>query len=241
MPDSARQERLDSNRPGRSATAGMPAAIIRGHDRLRERVLGGRAATEGAKRKAVGVCKPLRGQPGPCRTIECSPLGGVPGRSRRRSGKHRPANCAGPPRLQVVLTDVGGQFPGTSGFTGPARRIRGPLVLWENGGDPVPAFVRDLIGEVLASCAPGVSCKRRCAHPLRAARPGTRSADRPVCTSMWITCAKRHQACAHIGEMLGIVLPGRARNRGLHLGERDPRPVDGEKNGIVHTPRRNSA
>jgi hypothetical protein len=33
-----------------------------------------------------------------------------------------------------------------------------------------------------------------------------------LCITMWITCVKRRQACAHIGEMLGIVLPGRARN-----------------------------
>jgi len=32
-------------------------------------------------------------------------------------------------------------------------------------------------------------------------------------TTMWITCVKRRRACAHIGEMLGIVLPGRVRNR----------------------------
>jgi hypothetical protein len=30
---------------------------------------------------------------------------------------------------------------------------------------------------------------------------------------MWITCVKRRQACARIGEMLGIVLPGRADDR----------------------------
>jgi chromosome partitioning protein len=29
-----------------------------------------------------------------------------------------------------------------------------------------------------------------------------------LCTTMWITCAKRPRACARIGEMLGIVLPG---------------------------------
>jgi hypothetical protein len=34
-----------------------------------------------------------------------------------------------------------------------------------------------------------------------------------LCTTMWITCVKRRRACAHIGEMLGIVLLGRARNR----------------------------
>ena len=33
--------------------------------------------------------------------------------------------------------------------------------------------------------------------------------------TMWITCVKRRRACAHIGEMLGIVLPGRARNKAL--------------------------
>ena len=34
-----------------------------------------------------------------------------------------------------------------------------------------------------------------------------------LCITMWITCVKRRRACAHIGEMLGIALPGRARNR----------------------------
>ena len=34
-----------------------------------------------------------------------------------------------------------------------------------------------------------------------------------LCTTMWIACVKRRRACAHIGEMLGIVLPGRAGNR----------------------------
>jgi len=34
-----------------------------------------------------------------------------------------------------------------------------------------------------------------------------------LCTTMWITCAKRRRACALIGEMLRIPLPGRARNR----------------------------
>jgi len=34
-----------------------------------------------------------------------------------------------------------------------------------------------------------------------------------LCITMWITCVKRRRACVHIGEMLGIVLPGRARNR----------------------------
>jgi hypothetical protein len=31
-----------------------------------------------------------------------------------------------------------------------------------------------------------------------------------LCTTMWITCVKRRRACAHIGEMLGIPLPGSA-------------------------------
>src|SRR5690348_347847 len=62
-----------------------------------------------------------------------------------------------------------------------------------------------------------------------------------LCTTMWITCVKRRWACAHIGEMLGIPLPGSTHDRGLYLGKHDPRPVDGEESKTVHTPRRNSA
>jgi hypothetical protein len=176
--------------------------MIRGHDRLRARVLSGCAATEGSKRKASGACRPLRREPGSCGTIECSPQTGCPV-SRPKIRKAPDGNDSSPPRLQVVLEDVAGSLlarPGSSALAVDTRAAR-PVA---KARPPVPAFVRDLIHEVLASGASGVSCKRCYAHPLRAARSGTRSADRPVCTSMWITCAKRHQACAHAVEMLGI-------------------------------------
>ena len=51
-----------------------------------------------------------------------------------------------------------------------------------------------------------------------------------LCITMWITCVKRRRACAHIGEMLGIVLPGRARNRAF-TWESAIRALCMEKNG----------
>ena len=51
--------------------------------------------------------------------------------------------------------------------------------------------------------------QRSCGSPSGLIReglpqPGERSADRLVWTSMWITCAKRREPCAHAVEMLGI-------------------------------------
>ena len=64
---------------------------------------------------------------------------------------------------------------------------------------------------------PGVwraaSRKHQYADPLLPASPAGELRAGLVCTTMWITCVKRRQACAHIGEMLGIVLPGRAHDR----------------------------
>jgi hypothetical protein len=37
-----------------------------------------------------------------------------------------------------------------------------------------------------------------------------------VCTRMWITCAKRHRACARAVEMLGIPAPGRGHKRAFN-------------------------
>jgi hypothetical protein len=199
LPDSARPERLASNGHGRPATAGMPAAMIRGHDRLRARVLSGCAATEGSKRKASG-------RAGRC--AENQARAGLSSARRkrgarsadRRSGRHRAAmtrarqGCRWYSRtLRAACWHVRVHRPW--------RWIRGPPVLWRTRDHRRPPFVRDLIHEVLASGASGVSCKRCYAHPLRA--------DRPVCTSMWITCAKQHRACAHAVEMLGI--PSAAR------------------------------
>ena len=50
---------------------------------------------------------------------------------------------------------------------------------------------------------------------MQLAEAGVERLTRLLCTTMWITCVKRRRACAHIGELLGIVLPGRARNRAL--------------------------
>ena len=37
-----------------------------------------------------------------------------------------------------------------------------------------------------------------------------------MCISMWVTCAKRHQACARAVEMLGIPPPGRAHKKAFN-------------------------
>jgi len=80
---------------------------------------------------------------------------------------------------------------------------------------PVPTVVGDAIQAQArsASCLPVVSRKRRHAGALLPAGRQENVLPALLCTTMWITCVKRRRACAHIGEMLGIVLPGRARNR----------------------------
>ena len=79
----------------------------------------------------------------------------------------------------------------------------------------MPAFVGDVIQAQArsASCVPAASRKHRHADPLRLPAGHENVLPALLCTTMWITCVKRRRACAHIGEMLGIVLPGRARNR----------------------------
>jgi len=165
-----------------------------------------------------------------------------------------------PLRLVAVMAQAGGRRrrrrrPGS--LSVPGTRRRGITV-------SVPAGRR--LG-TRAACPAGRAASSRCPPSGAMAsvpRPDPRPGCRPprastgtltrclparhenvlqalLCTTMWITCVKRLRACAHIGEMLGIVLPGRARNRAFHLGERDPRPVEGEESGAVHTPRRNSA
>jgi len=52
------------------------------------------------------------------------------------------------------------------------------------------------------------SSKRRCAHPVRAAQPGKRSADRPVYKHVDYLCKTTPSLWAR-GEMLGIPPPGR--------------------------------
>ena len=143
--DSVRQERLNSNRPGSSGSAGADPVSTVWQQRAPATVAGG----------SHGRCR---------------------------------------------------LFAGTSGFIGLPADTRAGCPVAKTAVTPAPAFVRDLIYEVLVGGASEVSCQRPCAHPLRVSW-------RPVCTSMWITCAKRHQTCAHAVEMLGIPPPGRPHIR----------------------------
>jgi len=54
--------------------------------------------------------------------------------------------------------------------------------------------------------------KRRYGNPLLPANLARGLYAGFLCTSMWITCAKRDHACAHVGEMLGISSPGCCHN-----------------------------
>jgi hypothetical protein len=44
---------------------------------------------------------------------------------------------------------------------------------------------------------------------------GASRSDSRLCTTMWITCAKRPRACARIGKCWGLCCRGRACNRAL--------------------------
>ena len=79
----------------------------------------------------------------------------------------------------------------------------------------MPSFWHDLIRAVLAPAC-RLSRKPRRADLLLAASPARRLLTGFLCTSMWITCAKRHQACARAVEMLGIPAPGHAHERALN-------------------------
>jgi hypothetical protein len=106
----------------------------------------------------------------------------------------------------------------------------------------VPAVVGDGIQAQArsASCVPAASRKHRHADPLPASRHEN-VLQALLCTTMWITCVKRRRACAHIGEMLGIVLRGRARNRAFTWESAIHALWTEKKSETVHTPRRNSA
>ena len=91
---------------------------------------------------------------------------------------------------------------------------------------------------VLASGVPGVSRKPRRAGLLPAASPAAGLPAGCVCTSMWITCVKRHQACARAVEMLGIPPPGCAHERALNWENTTRSMCTKRETGIVHTPRR---
>ena len=80
---------------------------------------------------------------------------------------------------------------------------------------PAPA-VADDVNQAQASSASGVPAASRKHRHAGALLPASRAGELLtglLCTTMWISCVKRRRACALIGEMLGIALPGRARNR----------------------------
>jgi len=81
---------------------------------------------------------------------------------------------------------------------------------------PVAAFPGDVIQAQARSWRPG--CRSCAAGTGRAGAllptgPAGELVTALLCTTMWITCVKRRRACAYTVEMLGIRLPGRARNR----------------------------
>ena len=75
---------------------------------------------------------------------------------------------------------------------------------------PAPAVADDVNHAQArsASSVPAASRKHRHAGALLPASRAGELLTGVLCTTMWISCVKRCRACAHIGEMLGIVLPG---------------------------------
>jgi hypothetical protein len=90
------------------------------------------------------------------------------------------------------------------------------------------------------ACEPAAPASRtpRRAGLLPAASPAAGLPAGFVCTSMWITCVKRHQACARAVEMLGIPPPGCAHERALNWENTTRSMCTMREAGIVHTPRR---
>ena len=81
----------------------------------------------------------------------------------------------------------------------------------------IGALLRDLIrvgGSSRPAC--GRVTRPRCGDLLLAAGPVNGLLAGYVCTSMWITCAKRRRACAPAVEMLGIPPPGSAHKRAFN-------------------------
>ena len=110
-----------------------------------------------------------------------------------------------------------------------------PLPVLYGGGDHrCPASRAISSAPVLASGVPGLSRKPRRADLLLAVGPLTGI----VCISMWISCAKRRQACARGVEMLGIPPPGPAHKRAADWENTTRALCMKRKSAIVHTPRR---
>ena len=91
-----------------------------------------------------------------------------------------------------------------------------------------------------ASCGPAASREHRHADALPANPAGERVIGFAVHNHVDHLCKTAPGLCAHWGNA-GDRVTGPRPKQGVHLGKRDPRPVDGEKSETVHTPRRNSA
>ena len=107
----------------------------------------------------------------------------------------------------------------------------------------IGSLLRDLIRAGGSSRQATRACpaERRRGDLLLAASPRQEDRCPAMCISMWVTCAKRPQACARAVEMLGIPPPGRADKKAFNWENTIPRPVHAEEIGIVHMPRRESS
>jgi hypothetical protein len=144
--------------------------------------------------------RPLRGARVCSRNIPPLETGTARGRPRNVGGAGRPVPRTGTwPRRAARGAGKARQL------ASPVRRGRaGPLHLIHGGAlpDPAPA-----LGPRVWRAGHGRKLRR--ADLLLAAGPLTGV----VCISLWISCAKRRQACACVVEMLGIPPPGPAHKR----------------------------
>jgi hypothetical protein len=240
VPDSARQERLARAAPGNRGNAGRDD---RGSGRARARFPGGRAGPEAVSARAAAPatdpCRTagVRARKTGCRAVASSDASGGPApRQRRLPAGDQLLNLVVdgdrrlPLRLVAVVAQAEGQrwrrlSPGSLSVSGTRRRRdhgerdgrqapgdAGRLSCRVCGEYPVPAVGGDVIQAQArsASCVPAASRNPRHAD-LPARHENVLQAL--LCITMWITCVKRRRACVHIGEMLGIPLPGRAGNR----------------------------
>ncbi len=189
--------------------------MIRGQDTARARSSGGRGGEAVSAGAAAPATRPV--QDGP----SAGPQDWAP---RRRARGVCPAGSDGR-RSRIGRPEIS---EGAGGRLGDAGRLSCRVC----GEHPVAAFLGDLVRAQVRSwrlaCRPPHR-KHQYADPLVPASPAGELRAGLLCTTMWITCVKRRQSCAHIGEMLGIVLPGRALT-GLSPGKVRPAPCAWKRN-----------
>ena len=237
VPDSARQERLArADTPATAGMpAVMIWGSGRARARFPGGRAGPEAVNARAAAPASGLCRTagVRARKTGCRAVASGDASGGPAPQHRPlpygdqllnpvvDGDRRL-----PLRLVAVVAQAGGErwrrlSPGSLSVSGTRRRQ-------DHGeGDS-----RQASGD--AGRLPGRAASIRCPPSWAMSsrpRPDPRPACRPprastgtlarclparhenvlqalLCTTMWISCVKQRRACAHIGEMLGIALPG---------------------------------